>query len=86
MSRCKRCRMFLLGVGVGAAAGVMLAPKSGSETRQEIFGGQLDILTEPGTETAAPVVEEPESAEALKTKIDETRARLKAEIEAQQEG
>ncbi len=86
MARCKRCRRFLLGVGLGAAAGVMLAPKSGRETRQEIFGGQLDIFTEPGTETSVPVVEEPESAEALKAKIEETRVRLKAEIEAQQEG
>lgn len=86
MGICKRCRTFLLGVGLGAAAGLMLAPKSGQETRQELFGGQLDILAEPGTETGIPGAEEPESAEDLKAKIEETRERLKAEIEAQQKG
>lgn len=86
MAKCKRCRTFMLGVGLGAAAGVILAPKSGHETRRELFGGQLDILAEPGTEAGMPVMEEPESAEDLKAKIEETRERLKAEIEAQQEG
>ena len=86
MVMCRRCRSFMLGVGLGAAAGVLLAPKSGQETRRELFGGQLDILGEPGMESAAPTTEEPESAEDLKARIEETRGRLKAEIEAQQEG
>ena len=82
---CKRCRTFLFGVGLGTAAGVMLAPKSGRDMRKELFGGgQADILEEPGAEAAAPGGE-PETAENLKAKIEETRARLKAEIEAQQE-
>jgi gas vesicle protein len=78
--------MFMLGVGLGAAAGVLLAPKSGRETRQELFGGQMDIMAEPGTESEAPLTEEPESAEDLKDKIEETRTRLTAESEAQQAG
>ena len=86
MAMCRSCRTFMLGVGLGAAAGVLLAPKSGKETRQEIFGGGADILAEPGTESQAPSAEEPESSEDLKAEIEETRARLKAEIEAQQEG
>jgi len=86
MARCKRCRTFLLGVGLGATAGVLLAPKSGAETREELFGSPLDILAEPGTEPEANLAEEPESSEELKAKIEETRERLKAEIEAQQEG
>lgn len=86
MAKCKRCRKFMCGMIVGFVAGVLLAPKSGSEIRQELFGGQLDILAEPGTETGIPVVEEPESSEELKARIEETRERLKAEIEAQQEG
>lgn len=85
MARCKKCRTFLFGVGLGATAGVLLAPKSGKETRQELFGGQMDVMSEPGTETSTPVMEEPESTEDLKARIEETRARLKAEIEAQQE-
>ena len=86
MAKCKRCRKFMLGIGLGFAAGLMLAPKSGREIRQELFGGQLDILAEPGTETGIPIIEEPESSEELKARIEETRERLKAEIEARQEG
>jgi gas vesicle protein len=85
MAICKRCRTFVLGVGLGAVAGILLAPKSGAETRAELFGGQLDVMAEPGTETMAPLAEEPESSEDLKARIEETRERLKAEIEAQQE-
>jgi gas vesicle protein len=76
--------MFFVGAGMGAAAGMLLAPKSGREIRQELFGGSSDILGEPGTEFGAPAVEV-ESEEDLKAKIEETRARLKAEIESQQE-
>lgn len=84
MAMCKRCRTFMFGLGLGAAAGVLLAPKSGKEIRQELFGGRLDMTEEPGTEAMAPAAE-PEAPEDLKAKIEETRARLKAEIEAQQE-
>lgn len=86
MAKCKRCRKFTCGMIIGLVAGLLLAPKSGSEIRRELFGGQLDILAEPGTETGIPIVEEPESSEELKARIEETRERLKAEIEAQQEG
>ena len=86
MAKCKRCRKFICGMIIGFGAGLLLAPKSGREIRRELFGGQLDILAEPGTETGIPVVEEPESSEELKARIEETRERLKAEIEAQQEG
>jgi len=82
----RRYAMFMFGLGIGAAAGVLMAPKSGREIRRELFGGQLDIMAEPGTESAAPMNEESESEEDLKAKIEETRARLKAEIESQQEG
>lgn len=86
MAVCKKCSLFVLGLGVGTAAGVLLAPKSGKEIRRELFGGgSTDITEEPGMEMmAAP--EANESAEDLKERIEETRARLKAEIEAQQEG
>jgi len=86
MAKHKRCRKFMCGMIMGLAAGLLLAPKSGGEIRQELFGGKLDIMAEPGTETDIPIVEEPESSEELKARIDETRERLKAEIETQQEG
>ncbi|MFA5801074.1 MAG: YtxH domain-containing protein [Thermoleophilia bacterium] len=82
---CRKCRGFLFGVGIGAVAGVLLAPKSGREIRRELFGGQLDVMAEPGTETNAPMNEEMATEEDLKEKIEEARTRLKAEIESQQE-
>lgn len=83
MLLCKRCRTFMFGVGLGAAAGVLLAPKSGREIRSELFGGgPLDVMEEPGSSYTAPA---PEAPEDLKAKIEETRIRLKAEIEGQQE-
>ena len=82
---CRKCKYFLFGVGIGTVAGVLLAPKSGREIRRELFGGQLDVMNEPGTETKAPFNEEIDTEENLKAKIEETRARLKAELESQQE-
>ncbi|MHB1389714.1 MAG: YtxH domain-containing protein [Thermoleophilia bacterium] len=83
MTVCKRCRTFMIGMGLGVAAGVMLAPKPGAEIRQELFGGgRRDDFEEPGTEDEGQHFE-PEATEDLKAKIEETRARLKAEIEAQ---
>ena len=86
MALCKhrRCCVFFLGAGMGAAAGVLLAPKSGSEIRRELFGGPVDLLAEPGTEWQPPRPEA-EDAGDLKARIEETRARLKAEIEAERE-
>ncbi len=85
MAKCRRCGLFLFGVGIGAAAGMMLAPKSGREIRQELFGGSMDIMEEPGTEFEAALAEDTGSEEDLKARIEETSARLKAEIEAQGE-
>lgn len=85
MAKCKRRGLFLFGVGIGTAAGMLLAPKSGKDIRNELFGGSSDIRYEPGTETGFSPVQETESEEELKARIEETSARLKAEIEAQQE-
>lgn len=85
MAKRKRRGLFLFGVGIGTVAGMLLAPKSGKDIRSELFGGSSDIQYEPGTESGVPPVQESESEEELKAKIEETSARLKAEIEAQQE-
>lgn len=85
MGLCKKCSLFLLGAGIGAAAGVAFAPKSGKDVRQELFGHQGDVLHEPGSEAAPPDRDEDALKEDLQQKIEETRNRLKAEIEAQQE-
>lgn len=85
MAKCRKCGLFLFGAGIGAVTGLLLAPKSGKEIRRELLGGPLDITAEPGTEPEAAHEEEAGSEEDLKAKIEETSARLKAEIEAQQE-
>jgi gas vesicle protein len=42
----KTASVFLLGLGVGAGLGVLLAPKSGEETRDEIAGTVQDGVDE----------------------------------------
>ncbi len=80
--KCRRCCLFFFGAGVGAAAGILLAPKSGQEIRRELFGGSPDLFAEPGAEEMPPQTQSPAD---LKARIDETRARLKAEVEAEQD-
>jgi gas vesicle protein len=81
----KRSGGFLLGAVAGAIAALLLAPRSGKETRAQVFGandslggqterikGALDV----GKGKAA------DQSEALKRKIEETRARLKRQMDA----
>ncbi len=85
MAKRRRCGLFLFGVAMGAAAGMLLAPKSGKDIRRELFGGSMDVTVEPETDTDIPQPQDEGSQEDLKARIEETSARLKAEIETQQE-
>ncbi len=81
-SRRKRRGGFVIGALAGAVAGLMLAPKSGKETRQQLFGeggvgAQVDRVKGAlgaGKESAV------DQSEALKRKIEETRARLRKQV------
>ncbi len=59
---------FLAGLGVGALIGVLYAPKSGRETRDDIVSGALDakeraaILAKRGAETASQYVDQGKQA------------------------
>jgi gas vesicle protein len=75
---------FLLGAIVGAIVGILLAPRSGKETREQLFGGtdgvsgQVDRVRgaiEAGMGQAA------EQSEALRHKIEETRDRLRHQMD-----
>ena len=74
---------FLLGALAGVALGLLMAPKSGRETRASLFGegglgGQVDRLkgaVGAGKESAA------DQSEALKRKIEETRERLRKQMD-----
>jgi gas vesicle protein len=75
---------FVVGAVVGVAAGLLLAPKSGKETREQLFGeagfgGQVDRIKGAigaGKDSAA------DQNEALRRKIEETRARLRGQMGA----
>ena len=70
----------MIGASVGAIAGLLLAPRTGKETRARMFGERFD-LGEQGkrwqetTDGNRDLAEE--SAQDLKRKIDETRERLR---------
>ena len=74
---------FLVGAIAGAAIGLLLAPKSGKETRSQLFGeggigSQVDRLkgaVGAGRDSAA------DQSEALKRKIEETRERLRRQMD-----
>jgi gas vesicle protein len=79
----KRRGGFLVGAIAGAVIGLLLAPKSGKETRTRLFGegglgGQIDRLkgaVGAGKDSAA------DQSEALKHKIEETRERLRRQMD-----
>ena len=78
----------LIGVAIGAVAALLLAPKSGKETRDQLFGqgglgSQVDRLkgaVGAGKDSAA------DQNEALRRKIEETRERLRAQMDADDVG
>jgi len=79
----KRRGGFLVGAIAGAAIGLLLAPRSGKETRSQLFGeggigSQVDRLkgaVGAGKDSAA------DQSEALKRKIEETRERLRRQMD-----
>jgi gas vesicle protein len=79
----KRRGGFLAGAIVGAVIGLLVAPKSGKESRAQLFGevgigSQVERLkgaVGAGKESAA------DQSEALKRKIEETRERLRQQMD-----
>ena len=75
---------FLVGVLAGVIGGLLLAPKSGRETREQLFGqggigAQVDRIKGAigaGKDSAA------DQNEALRRKIEETRERLRSQMDA----
>ena len=82
-ARRKRRGGFLVGAVAGAVIGLLLAPKSGKETRAQLFGeggigSQVDRLkgaVGAGKDSAA------DQSDALKRKIEETRERLRKQMD-----
>lgn len=65
---------FLMGVGVGAVAGLLLAPRSGRETREQL-GGWLKRKRE----------ETEESLQHLRDKVRDEKDRLATALKAGRE-
>lgn len=80
----KRRGGFLAGAIAGVVTGLLLAPKSGRETREQLFGqggigSQVDRIKGAigaGKDSAA------DQNEALRRKIEETRERLRTQMDA----
>ena len=79
---------FVIGALIGGVVALLAAPKTGKETREQLksamggggldFKGQADKLKDAvgaGKESAA------DQSEALKRKIEETRARLREQMD-----
>ena len=79
----KRRGGFVVGAVAGAAIGLLLAPKSGKESRAQLFGeggiggqvGRLKGAVGAGKDSAA------DQSDALKRKIEETRERLRRQMD-----
>jgi gas vesicle protein len=78
----KRRGGFMFGLFAGAMAGLLLAPKSGRETREQLvaqlgIGEQVERVRGAigaGKDSAA------DQSDALKHKIEETRERLRSQL------
>ena len=78
----------MVGAIAGVVAGLLLAPKSGRETREQLFGEggigkQVDRVKGAigaGKDSAA------DQNEALRRKIEETRERLRSQMDAEGNG
>ena len=82
--RHKRRGGLLFGALAGVAAGLLLAPRSGKETRAQLFGGEGGLGDQVGRLRSAVGAGKDSAAdqsEALKQKIEETRERLRNQMD-----
>ena len=84
----KKGHGFLWGALIGAAVGLLLAPRTGREMRERLLGGEFDLSQQKerlreamgaGRESAAA------SSQDLKAKIEETRQRLRRQAGADED-
>ncbi len=91
MSAGKFIAGFVVGGAIGAIAGILLAPKSGEETRQQLSKTAKDMIQK-ADETAKQIQSKADDAvtelqkkgEEIKTKIQDMISKQKNENEANQ--
>jgi gas vesicle protein len=81
MAKDKKKGGLLVGLLIGAGVGLLLAPKTGKELRDQLFGGsrgdqgsRFSDAMDAGRESAE------KRAETLRSKIEETRQRLRDQM------
>ena len=82
--RHKRRGGLVFGALAGVVAGLLLAPRSGKETRAQLFGGEGGLGDQVGRLRSAVGAGKDSAAdqsEALKQKIEETRERLRSQMD-----
>ncbi len=75
---------FILGAITGALAALLLAPRSGKETRAQVYGAKDNLGPQTDRLKGAYGTGKSKAADqsaALKRKIEETRARLKHQMD-----
>ena len=75
MSAGKFIAGFIVGGAIGAVAGILLAPKSGEETRNEIANGAKEMLRK-ADETAKQIQSKTGLPAVLHRKNDDTSRRI----------
>ena len=81
MAKRKKKGGLLLGLLVGTGLGLLFAPKTGRELRDQLFGGSLDEQRSRLQDAVGAGRESAEKrAETLRAKFDETRQRLREQM------
>lgn len=77
---------FVIGGAVGALAGILLAPKSGAETREMLKNSATDAMKKADETVKEIQAKADDVVSELQQKGDEIKAKLQALIEKQKEG
>ena len=73
---------FLIGGAIGAVLGILYAPKSGKETRDDIYKTKDELFAKAKDEYEQAVRKMSELAERGKETVQDSRSRLKKAVES----
>ena len=73
---------LIIGGAAGVAAGILFAPKSGKETRDQIYNSSQDLLNKAGTQYEGARHKVTDLSEDTKASYHEGKDRLKKAVQA----